>query len=102
MISNPRDDKTQNEGTVNASPLEGPKRIILRKHIEKPKSPLTSETRKWVYASGGYLRSPKTAEIAPCKGKPCLIPNFSIFWPSVWYHIIEIFHTNFSMRVYLA
>ena len=37
-----------------------------------------SETRKWVYASGGYLRSPKTGEIAPCKGKPCLISNFEL------------------------
>ena len=41
------------------------------------KSPI-SETRKWVYASGGYLRSPKTGEIAPCKGKPCLISNFEL------------------------
>ena len=37
-----------------------------------------SETRKWVYASGGYLRSPKTGEIAPCKGKPCLISSFEL------------------------
>ena len=27
--------------------------------------------------------------------------KFWTFWPSVWYQI-EIFHTNFSMRVYLA
>ena len=32
--------------------------------------------------------------------EPCLMSNFE-FWPSIWYHI-EIFHTNFSMRVYLA
>ena len=34
-------------------------------------------------------------------GGPMFNFKFLAFWPSVWYPI-EIFHTNFSMRVYLA
>ena len=46
--------------------------------VDSPIFQVLSETRKWVYASGGYLRSPKTGEIAPCKGKPCLISSFEL------------------------